>query len=423
MARTDRDILASLAPLICATALLFNAVLAAINANVTPLSRGQVIAVEVALTASALILALRSWRPSMLPWFALIFGFVLLFFVGIVINQEINVKYVRDAIIFPVYVLLGMVWAGRPILPLIVGVQCVAFAVLLLEMMLPSTYASIFSINRYYINTRDFDPELFQYTQEGFFISAFRPDDRFIPGFDWLHRTSTIFLEPVSLGNYVTLMTILIAVFWAAMSWRLRIFMVVSNALLLIGSDGRLASMTCVIIILATPFFARAPRYIHVFYLPFVVIAAALAIAMLGLQPVGDDFAGRLAIGVDLLLRLDLVELFGFTQNAGRYADAGLAYFVVSQTVVGATVILLMIGVAFNEQSGRERIFIHGITTYFALSLLISFSVFSIKTAALMWFVYGYLMETRRTSTQSEEKLYVGTHLTGLTKQNRIRSI
>ena len=393
--RMQANLLVTLAPLVCAGAILFNTVLALINANVMPLSRGFVVLAEIGLTAMAVLLILKSWRPTMLPWIVLILFLMILFFFGIVINQEINLKYIRDALIFPIYVLLGMTWAGRPILPLLVAIQAIIFAVFLFEALIPSGYAQVFNVSSYYINTRDYTPEDWTYHVEGFFISAFRPDARFIPGFDWLHRTSSVFLEPVSLGNYVTLTTILILTFWHAMGARTRAFMVFSTALLLIGSDSRLGSVTGLIIIAATPLFVRAPRYLHVFYVPIVIIVAILAVESQGFRPGEDDFPGRIAAGLHVLANMDFMELMGETSNIDRYVDSGIAYFVASQGVLGLTAILVMIGFGFGERSGPDRIFIHGITTYFALSLLVSYSAFSIKTAALMWFVYGYLLASR----------------------------
>ena len=395
----EADLISRLAPFIAAGALFFNALLAAVNANVMALGSSHVMLAEIALAGTALTLALRSWRPHMFPWFALIYFLAVLFFVGIVINQDINLKYLRDAIIFPIYVLLGMVWAGQRFVPVLVGIQVVVFVVFVVEALSPAAYAQIFNVTEYYINTRGFDPERFQYTTEGFFISAFRPGERFIPGFDWLHRTSSVFLEPVSLGNYIVIVTILILAFWRELGTGVRALMVATTALLLIGSDSRLATVICLIIIAGSPVFVRLPKYLHVLYLPLAIAGAVFVIEAFQFRPGLDDFPGRIAGGIEALFNLDFAELMGHAQHADRYVDAGLAYLVVTQSVLGAVAIWLLMGLGFGETTPRERIFIHGVTMYFALSLTVSYSVFSIKTAALMWFAYGYLIASRYRAT------------------------
>ena len=389
------DALTWLAPLVLVGALLFNAMLAVVNANVSPLSRSHVMLAEIMLAGLALLLALRGWRPHMFPWFALIYISTVLFLFSILINQGINLKHIRDAIVFPIYVLLGMVWAGRPFVPVLVGIQVIIVGVLVVEALSPGLYAQLFDVTAYYINTRDFDPERFQYTPDGFFISAIRPGERFIPGFDWLHRTSSVFLEPVSLGNYVVIATILTLTFWKEMGVGIRTLMVITTGFILIGSDSRLGTVTCLVIVVGSPLFVRLPKYVHALYLPLVVAAAALAVAALGFQPGDDDFPGRLAWGVSILGQLEFGELIGYARHADQYVDAGLAYLIVTQSLFGAAASWLWMAFGFGETTARERIFIHGIMVYFALSLIISYSAFSIKTAALMWFVFGYLVASR----------------------------
>jgi hypothetical protein len=36
------------------------------------------------------------------------------------------------------------------------------------------------------------------------------------------------------------------------------------------------------------------------------------------------------------------------------------------------------------------RLYVHGITIFVPLTLMVSFSFFSIKVASLMWFLFGY---------------------------------
>ena len=391
MTAPHKDRIIILAPIVVAMAVTFNAGLALVNANIMNLASSHVIFVEILLTGTAVFLALRYWRPEMLSWVLLLYLFCLLFLVNTLINLDINLKFVRDAIVFPIYVLLGVVWARQRIVPVLLFIQLIVFGIAIFEAATPRMFGALFNVSSYYINTRGIDPELFQYTGDGLFISAVRHGGRFIPGFDWMHRLSSVFLEPVSLGNYAIIATIVTMTFWRSMSTHVRYLMVITTICILIASDGRLATVICAMILVGAPIFVRLPRYFQVVYLPVILFIAVLAVEVLDLRPVGDNFPGRLAKGMEFLANMEVMELFGYSQNADRYSDAGMVYFVVTQNLFGAVAMWLFMTMGMGERTPAQRIFIHAATIYFTLSLLVSYSVFSVKTAAVLWFVYGYL--------------------------------
>jgi putative polymerase len=56
-------------------------------------------------------------------------------------------------------------------------------------------------------------------------------------------------------------------------------------------------------------------------------------------------------------------------------------------------VFIIWLAICFLQpQTNRTAIaFMNGLAIYVSLSLLISYSMFSIKTAAPLWFLYGYI--------------------------------
>jgi putative polymerase len=71
--------------------------------------------------------------------------------------------------------------------------------------------------------------------------------------------------------------------------------------------------------------------------------------------------------------------------------DSGIAYLLYSQSVIGAAAIWIAVALGLPQRDRASIVFSHTASIYVVLNLLISYSMFSIKTAALLWFVFGAL--------------------------------
>jgi putative polymerase len=372
-------------------AIFFNAALAIVNAHFHALSKLDVTLVEAAITSLAILVTTLNFRADMSPWVILLAFFLLLHAVLTLVNEKFIAIYLRDAIDIPIFIALGMVYARGNIVRLFFFIQCIVFLVLLVELLQTDIYSNIFDVRSYYVNTRDVAAEHFWNTSSDLYLSATRPDERYMFPFLGIHRASSVFLEPVSLGNYSSLAAILTFTFWRNMSRSMRIFFVATTLIILVGSDGRLAATTMIVITFGLIIFPLLPRYSNVFYLPGALLSGAIIITVLGLQPSGDNFAGRMAHGMDVLASLNAPTLFGLNRDAPSL-DSGISYFITTQSVVGLIVVWLFICLVPRYRDWRSKIFVHGMCIYITFNLLVSYSLFSIKTASLMWFMYGYLL-------------------------------
>src|SRR5262249_54170721 len=140
------------------------------------------------------------------------------------------------------------------------------------ELLFPDAYSRTFDILSYYVNTRNFSMRDFWNQDSSLFVSATRPDERFLLGFLNIHRASSIFLEPVSLGNYAIVVTAFTLAFWREMSAAKKIFFALTTLIIVVGSDGRLAATTCTALVLSSFIFPFLPRYSNVFYLPGALV-------------------------------------------------------------------------------------------------------------------------------------------------------
>jgi putative polymerase len=381
----------TLAALTVCAATLFNFVLATVNANFFSLTRGNIILAEVAIVGTAAVICMRSFNRMMIPW-ALVLWLLQLILVLISMgHQEIFPKIYRDALIIPIFVALGIVYANGNVVRIFVVLQAIVLGVMLFEAISPVGYGSIFNPWDYYVQTRGFEGDA-PWHGAALFQSAVRPDGRYLLGWLDIHRLSSLFLEPVSLGNWCIVITIFIVSLWNSMTFRERIFMVLSNVALLIGSDGRLALATIALIVVIVPFARLLPRYVYVLYLPIAVIVAVTLSNTFEFDPLHDDFPGRIAKSIEMLETMDFMTLLGLDHTMlDRAADSGISYVIITQSIFGLIVLWCAICFLQMQNTRRAIVFMHSLCIFISFILMISEALFTIKTAAVLWFLYGYI--------------------------------
>ena len=72
-------------------------------------------------------------------------------------------------------------------------------------------------------------------------------------------------------------------------------------------------------------------------------------------------------------------------------ADSGIAYMIATQSFIGVLLFWLLVVSSAQERRPEQAKFIHALCLYIVLTMLVSYSLFSIKTAALVWFIHGSL--------------------------------
>ncbi|MBS0235299.1 MAG: polysaccharide biosynthesis protein GumE [Proteobacteria bacterium] len=384
--------LLAIAPsLIVIAAVTFNAGLAIVNTNVAALSPSIVMLVEGLLTVTAVGVALLRWRSGMAP---LIVVMSLLFLFGVVraiSTGEVQPKYIRDVMIIPVFLLLGMASSERYLTRTVLVVHTLVFAVFLIEAFLPDIHSALFNIQDYYIKTRGTRADQFYNTNSDLFISATRPNERYFP-FVTDMRMSSIFLEPVSLGNYCTIIVAFMVSCFRRLGWPATIYLALTTILMLMGCDGRLAVLASLIIIAAALLTPFLPPYSAIIYLPLAALTLFSVAGAAGLKSGTDDFKGRLAGTVELVHRFDLSDFLGLSnQYVESTVDSGLAYLMVTQSLPGLILLWMFIAWHVSEETTEQVRFTHALCLYLTLSMLVSYALLTIKTAALLWFIQGTL--------------------------------
>ena len=75
-------------------------------------------------------------------------------------------------------------------------------------------------------------------------------------------------------------------------------------------------------------------------------------------------------------------------------ADSGLAYMLNDQGLLGLFLYWLPPLLFLRQLPSSARVFILGISVYLAFGMMFSQAFLTIKTAALLWFSYGYLVSS-----------------------------
>lgn len=323
-------------------------------------------------------------------------GVLTLYLIGVkFINSGLDLKILHDLAITYIFFKLGTLSSVEQGNRLVWAVMLIVLAVGSFELFLPNLFGDVFDVWSYYVNKGALGQDVVDYAHSNLFVSGFRGTDQarmFFPGLLGSHRVSSIFLEPVSMGNFATIV----------FAWCLSIsgpvrgrqFLLAFLAFVcIVVSDSRFGA-GCFIIMALCRFMPVTKSRFIVFLLPVLTVLGLTVIGSLkelpGVPPsiLTDDFPGRLLFSARLLNYWNLSQWFGVSASQVYTADTGYAY-VINNLGLPVCVLLQAAFAAYAVKNREAMILKFMIAVYFATSLCVGESIFSIKTAALVWFLYG----------------------------------
>jgi putative polymerase len=387
-------------------ALSFNFVLCFIDTNVSGVSPSVVAATEIGIISMVFIASFRSIGRTYLVLVCATFLYLLVLMLVRALQfggNELDPKIFRDLLIPFAFVLLGMRVSNlRNADTIVLTAGVLVTTVAIFEYLFIDVYLRYFNIIMYYVARGSVAAERLEILSTNLFESGIRPEGRALFPILGDHRVSSIFLEPVSPGNFAV-----VIFFWATV--RLKARKVLCFALFLLAlfmvvlADNRFGAVLCLSVVGLALFPGRV-LHLFVAYLPFFAMCALLGIAYMfeGFM-IDNSFLGRLVLSGEILLAFDVRTWLGIGESARSAFDSGYGY-VISQAGIFGFFMLWMI---FMMLEGRRREFcvFRSLTGfYFAAVLCVSYSPFTIKTAALVWFLLGALAVGPQ--TESENKAY-----------------
>lgn len=372
----------------------YNILLAFINAQLFPVSPAMTYAAELLIYAGCFGIGIwtleRHKIAALLAGIALIVG-VLLF--RYLIEWRVDAKFIRDAIIPFAFLVLGSAYGGS--LPrLFLRMAIIVSLVAAVELTVPNVYGDVVNPKSYYVNTRGSDEGGFWNEDSNLFVSATRPGERNFLAGSSLPRASSIFVEPVTAGNFIVFFCALLLVFWRSMGAKRLALSVVLLLFLIVATDGRLAAGTSVLLVLGAPFMRKLDQRLSFLIMPLVILGAAMLVWVTGVSEYEDTTLGRVWLTVHALRNMSAEAWLGLDFDvAYTYFDSGIAYFIASQSImiVGAFLLAFAFGLEMPTEDGQA--FKNAFMLAFAAGLLVSNSLFSVKSAALWWFVLGAMWQ------------------------------
>lgn len=376
--------------LVVGATVIYQAVLCALNTFGFPVSRAIIMASEFLILVACLPLLM----PRVLPGVMILAAFSgALLCLQALLRGGLDLKAFRDLLI-P----LCFYWAGRNMgnpaqadkaLKLIVAVV-VFFA--FFELLALDTYTRIFNIFSYYVSTGSLQ-EITEYERDSRLqMNGIRPPGIGRTLLPWLldsHRVSSVFLEPVSLGNFATVIAA-----WGLAKDRSQLrhtmFFVGAAVVLIVLADSRFALLTVSFLLFARFALVGWANYLP-FLMPIGILAVLVGIGLFWHGMYGDNYIGRLASSGRSLVEFKVDTLLGFA-NDGGFPDQGYAYAFSNFGLVLVMILWFVFWLipAPDDQARRFRCYI-GI--YASLILCVSgSSLFALKTAGVVWFLFGVVM-------------------------------
>lgn len=300
-------------------------------------------------------------------------------------------KAARDLLIPMLFV-----WAGRSFgqgtrsldLPLLI-VSLVVLAIGLAEAAAPDLYSRFFNTFNYYVNLGGIQAGSAQVAGQSVTLNGMRPEGigrTLLPQVLGAQRVSSVFLEPVSLGNYAV---ILLAYGLAKpfSEWRRSVWFMFIAFVLIVLADSRFGFyMTGLLVLLRLMVHGRAHGAAIV--LPLFGAGVLLLFAKYATYA-GDNLIGRMTTSGQYLSTFDEWNLLGLRDYATNFGDMGYAYAISRFSLIGAGLLWACVYMLplRDETARRFRTFL---SAYITLILCVSgTSMFALKTAGVMWFVLG----------------------------------
>jgi putative polymerase len=378
---------------IVVAAVSYQALLCLANTLVMPASRALVGVTEaIILLACAPLLARR-----LLPGVTILacIAAATLCVLGL-FNDQINIKAFRDLAIPFCFFWLGCN-LGKPALAdraLRVAIW-VVLGMGMFELLFVDLYTELFDIFGYYVNIGSLTP-ITEYVRESKLqMNGMRPEGigrTLLPGILGPHRVSSVFLEPISLGNFAS-----ICAAWglahSKQEWRKGLFFVAAAVFMMVLADSRFALMT-VSLFIVLRLIAQGKLINLAFFAPFAAVIMLVAVGM-STEQTGfwnDDLRGRLAFSGWLLMDFDIPMLMA-TNIQLTYYDAGYAHAIATFSLPLCLLLWISLWLLPMPTASSHR-FRALISVYIALILCISgSSFFALKSAGLLWFLVGCCLQ------------------------------
>lgn len=369
-------------------ALTYQALLCAMHTSVHPISMLGVALTEAVVYFACLVVLIKHIR---LEFFAVALLVAAYLFLIAIFRNQLDPKGFRDVMIPILFYGLGrhigdVHYADRVLKVMAVLVLVFGF----FELWFLEAFSRVFNIFSYYVSQGGLTAGTNWAKDSVLGLNGMRPEGigrTILPSLLGNHRVSSLFLEPVSLGNFAVIIAA-----WGLSKRREEakdmVFFLVASAVMIALSDSRYGMITvgALILMRCLPF-GRTNAWMM--SLPLLSVVLLVVIGLFFDGHYGDNILGRLYVSGQMLLTFDVGMIFGIEGFNIGFGDMGYSALL---TRLGL-VLCLFLWITFwmlkmeNERGNRFRAYI---TLYMSLILCVSgTSLFALKTAGILWFLVG----------------------------------
>lgn len=368
----------------------YNGILAALLAGGLPINSSVPAVVETMFLLAACALSLKNGfeRSSIFPLFLSYFIMMTSILLSIQ-GETIYVVSVRNFLIVSFFTLLGGKCTFQTLKKIFIYASAITLLVLFVEVFFLDNYINIFQPAKYLAATRGMTESEYS---GGLSAGTILFDGRFSLGLYSGPRTSSIFLEQVSINCFGIVLALFVLTFLPDLNWRELSLHIVTVFAILATNNARMALIASLIFVAGYRVFPIIPRYYNVVLMPSIV--GGMFIVFLFVAPSGgDDLIGRMATSYNLLTSMDITDLLmGNFDRTSRSLDSGYAFLIFSSTIFGLMLYWLYISFIVPQSDAYSKRCAWGLTIYIGVWLLVGGTgTFSMKTAPLLWLLVGFV--------------------------------
>lgn len=366
----------------------YQAVLALIHTHFYHTSAQVVALTEFLIYLACVLVLARRIRLEFVAIVALVFAYLVLLSI---LRNALELKGFRDIVIPLLFFWLGRHVADIRYTDRILKVLVLAVVMVgLFELFFLPQYTRLLNIFSYYVSTGTVTIDTNFISDSALNLNGLRPEGigrTIFPSLLGSHRISSVFLEPVSLGNFA----VIVAAWGLSKStadYKDMLFFLLSAISLVALSDSRYG-LIVVTLLIAMRIFAKGRFNRVVILLPLISIAALLFIGSFYKGGLADNIIGRLFWTGDTLLTFDVAKLLGVQGFDIPYGDMGYAYLLSRWGVLLCLTLWGTLWMIKMKDTCGERFRAYA-ALYISLILMVSgTSFFALKTAGLLWFLVG----------------------------------
>lgn len=373
-------------------AIVYNAFLAVINAHVMTLGSAHVAASEALILGMVLAFLLFNLKkiPDILPHVLFLLGMCSLSLWVMLTNDTTYVKILRDIFIIVAFMLLGTFLSSQQIIRIFKILMMAVLAVAVVEIFATDLYVLLFEPEQYFYTTRGIEP--FAYSDSGLFRNSLGYSSRFSFNFLSEHRISSLFLEQVSLANFAMITLIFMVGFSKVLQKREVLFFLLGSIFLILVNDTRTGALFALAMIPCFYLAPLFPKWIAVTFIPGFLLVSTLLFYDPTQTSLTDSFSGRIGFTLYLLSEADLLTLLkGNLAGINDVADSGYSYIIYATTLFGLIIYWLYVSLIVRADAAGSKRCVFALNVFITINLMIGAAIFTIKVAAPMWVMMGYL--------------------------------